>query len=101
MRESSSRLLEWALRLLLPAPSQHRAAKTRVVVQHTTPRAARPQGSFSTLVGLSEGDDRESVALVRPYVLMHEQRSRRRALWLATHGIDIGPRFIHGVEVAR
>jgi hypothetical protein len=29
------------------------------------------------------------------------QRQRRRALWLATYGIDVGPRRIHGVEVAR
>ncbi|MPY57857.1 hypothetical protein FNH08_11970 [Streptomyces spongiae] len=41
-----------------------------------------------------------------PYLLAHErreevrrQRARRRALWLAVHGIDIGPRVIHGVEV--
>ncbi|GAA3833095.1 hypothetical protein GCM10023083_76920 [Streptomyces phyllanthi] len=25
---------------------------------------------------------------------------RRRTLWLATYGIDVGPRRIHGVEVA-
>lgn len=50
----------------------------------------------------------EDSLLVRPYVLSldkwrHEkrqQRQRRRALWLATHGIDIGPRWIHGMEVA-
>ncbi|PAZ14270.1 hypothetical protein CLM62_20055 [Streptomyces sp. SA15] len=29
------------------------------------------------------------------------QRQRRRALWLATYGIDVGPRRIHGVEVSR
>ncbi|MFG2137228.1 hypothetical protein [Streptomyces sp. NPDC048650] len=28
-----------------------------------------------------------------------QQRARRRALWPALHGIDIGPRLIHGVEV--
>lgn len=27
------------------------------------------------------------------------QRARRRALWLAGYGIDVGPRLIHGVEV--
>ena len=27
------------------------------------------------------------------------QRRRRRALWLAVHGIDVGPRRIHGVVV--
>jgi hypothetical protein len=54
--------------------------------------------------------DGDAVALVRPYVIAHEQReevrrrreerSRRRALWLAVHGVDVGPRFIHGVEMA-
>ncbi|KPC63708.1 hypothetical protein [Streptomyces chattanoogensis] len=28
------------------------------------------------------------------------QCGRRRTLWLAVHGIDAGPRWIHGVEVA-
>ncbi|MGI5196987.1 hypothetical protein ACQEVY_25710 [Streptomyces sp. CA-288835] len=27
------------------------------------------------------------------------QRRRRRELWLAVQGIDIGPRCIHGVEL--
>ncbi|WP_326597871.1 hypothetical protein [Streptomyces sp. NBC_01803] len=53
------------------------------------------------------------MALVRPYMLTPEERQqrrdaeraerlrreRRRTLWLATHGIDMGPRWIHGVEV--
>ncbi|MBP0456468.1 hypothetical protein JFN87_02975 [Streptomyces bomunensis] len=47
-------------------------------------------------------------ALVRRYVLAHEasraeawrQRARRCTLWLAVHGVDVGPRVIHGVEVA-
>ncbi|WP_307675772.1 hypothetical protein [Streptomyces sp. V4I2] len=45
--------------------------------------------------------------LVRPYLLTAEerherrlQRQRRRALWLAVHGIDVGPRHIHGMEVS-
>ncbi len=28
------------------------------------------------------------------------QRGRRRELWLAVHGVDVGPRRLHGVEVA-
>jgi hypothetical protein len=39
--------------------------------------------------------------MIRPYLLTPEQRQRRRALWLATYGIDVGPRHIHGMEVAR
>jgi hypothetical protein len=51
----------------------------------------------------------EDSPLVRPYVIAHErrgrdevrrQRARRRALWFAVHGLGIGPRLIHGVEVA-
>ncbi len=55
-------------------------------------------------LGLWRGED---VALIRPYVLTPEerrerrlQRGRRRTLWLAVQGIDAGPRWIHGVEVA-
>ncbi|MQY15413.1 hypothetical protein SRB5_55950 [Streptomyces sp. RB5] len=43
---------------------------------------------------------------VRPYVFAHEhraearrQRARRLELWLAVHGVDAGPRVIHGMEV--
>ncbi|MDF2256925.1 hypothetical protein [Streptantibioticus ferralitis] len=48
--------------------------------------------------------DGEALAIVRPYVLAHgrrQQRPRRCALVLATMGIDLGPRIIHGAEVAR
>jgi hypothetical protein len=48
----------------------------------------------------------EDNSLVRPYLVAHErceekrrQRARRRTLVLATYGIDIGPRWIHGVEM--
>lgn len=48
----------------------------------------------------------EDSPLVRPYLIAYERReevrlrrARRRALWLAVHGIDIGPRLIHGIEV--
>nr|WP_237529447.1 hypothetical protein [Streptomyces sp. SID5469] len=44
--------------------------------------------------------------LVRPYLLTSEERRERRlrrqrwhALWPAVHGVDVGPRRIHGVEV--
>ncbi|MEU2129266.1 hypothetical protein [Streptomyces sp. NPDC018352] len=58
----------------------------------------------------------EDSPLVRPYLIAHErhlaekaaraaaeerrQRARRRTLWLAVHGVDVGPRRIHGIEVA-
>lgn len=36
---------------------------------------------------------------VRPYLVAHEQRSRRTALALALDGIDVRPRVIHGHRV--
>ncbi|MDQ0749656.1 hypothetical protein QF034_003887 [Streptomyces africanus] len=38
---------------------------------------------------------------VRPYLIAHEQRQRRRELAMATLGQDMpGPYWIHGLEVA-
>ncbi|WP_051798761.1 hypothetical protein [Streptomyces sp. NRRL S-337] len=46
--------------------------------------------------------DGDASPLVRPYLVAHEQRERRKALLLATLGVDApGPYWIHGVEVAR
>ena len=36
---------------------------------------------------------------VRPYLVAHEQRMRRRALVLALDGIDVGPQVIHGHRI--
>ncbi|MFS8365780.1 hypothetical protein [Streptomyces sp. CWNU-52B] len=43
----------------------------------------------------------EDHAMVRPYLVDHERRrrGRQRALRLAVHGVDLGPRPGHGVEV--
>ncbi|WP_438487459.1 hypothetical protein [Streptomyces sp. S186] len=100
-----ARIFEPLLRLLLPARGHHRrtgapAAARRVDVGTLAvprvPARRRPR--------LLRGED---VSLVRPYVLTPEerqqrrmQRVRRRALWLAVHGIDAGPRWIHGIEVS-
>ncbi|UYQ62227.1 hypothetical protein [Streptomyces peucetius] len=103
-----AQLLEPLLRLLWPPPpGRHRPPCARCpLVQHPhepetepTPTPA-PEPYF-------RGEDSP---LVRPYLLAHErrqtqadarwQRSRRRALWLAVHGVDVGPRVIHGREVA-
>ncbi|MEU1788927.1 hypothetical protein ABZ553_24290 [Streptomyces sparsogenes] len=70
-------------------------------------RVNGPTTPFRPIVG---PPDDHGAAMVRPYVVAHkpqrEQRAerrlrrwRRRTLWLAVHGIDIGPRVIHGVRV--
>ncbi|WP_149828163.1 hypothetical protein [Streptomyces tailanensis] len=38
---------------------------------------------------------------IRPYLVAHEQRMRRRALVLALDGIDVGPWVIHGHRIGR
>ncbi len=92
--QATARLLLPLLRLLLPAAGRHRA---------TGARPSAPSTGAPRVPALSG----EAIGLVRPYVIAHErrqeaqrQRARRRALWLAVHGVDIGPRLIHGVEVS-
>ncbi|MEW2394572.1 hypothetical protein [Streptomyces sp. NPDC046862] len=80
------RALAWVLNTLLPTPpGRHRAGSTP------------PPPRFT------ERLDGTASALVRPYVLTsaerRHQRARRRALCLATLGIDTGPSHIHGVRV--
>ncbi|NDK29286.1 hypothetical protein FSY75_33580 [Streptomyces sp. TR1341] len=89
-------LVEPLLRLLWPASGREPAPCRR---PSTQPRPRRPS-SYKTLL---HGEDSR---LVRPYLFAHEQRAqvrqqraRRRTLWLAVHGIDVGPRRIHGVDV--
>ncbi|MBM7090650.1 hypothetical protein JTP67_19310 [Streptomyces sp. S12] len=100
MTEATASLLAPLLRLLFPARGRHRRGagpRHRAVLAPGREAARRP--APPPLRG-------EDNALVRPYLLAHErkeearrQRARRRALWLAVHGIDVGPRVIHGVEV--
>ncbi|TJZ45392.1 hypothetical protein FCH28_29120 [Streptomyces piniterrae] len=104
MRKHSAWIFELLLRLLLPARGRHRTAGSLPVVVHEeAPTLVVPPVPVGR-PGLLRGED---TALIRPYVLTPEelqerrlQRGRRRALWLAVHGIDAGPRWIHGVEVA-
>ncbi|MER6051286.1 hypothetical protein ABT168_28200 [Streptomyces sp. NPDC001793] len=100
------------LRLLFPAAGRHRAAAPPPAVarREAAPRAVAPLRTPVRPAAPLRGAD---VALVRPYVLSEAEfqerrerrerrlrRGRRRALWLAVHGVDVGPRRIHGVEVA-
>lgn len=95
MPRATARLFLPLLRLLLPSVGRHRASEPSpsVLPQHTPDRP--------TLVLWGE-----DIGLVRPYVIAHErreearrQRARRRSLWPTVHGVDIGPRLIHGGEV--
>ncbi|MFF4604636.1 hypothetical protein ACFY12_18145 [Streptomyces sp. NPDC001339] len=96
-------IFELLLRVLLPARGRHRSAgQLPTVGRADAPTLVLPRVPVRQQE-LLRGEDS---ALIRPYVLTPEerqerrlQRGRRRALWLAAHGIDAGPRFIHGVEV--
>lgn len=94
------RLLEPLLRLLWPAPGRHRR------FDHSSAGLA---GEASTAcparVSAARVARGEEIGLVRPYLVAHERREAqkqqalRRTLRLATHGIDISPRPLDGVEV--
>ncbi|MFF8912033.1 hypothetical protein ACF08M_01590 [Streptomyces sp. NPDC015032] len=93
------RIFEPLLRLLRPAQGRHRP---------TEPYPTAPPPDVCPTLDrrpdpMLRGEDSP---LVRPYLVAHERceevrlrRARRRTLWLAVHGIDIGPRPIHGIEV--
>ncbi|MEV0371175.1 hypothetical protein AB0I10_15315 [Streptomyces sp. NPDC050636] len=103
MRKHSAWIFELLLGLLLPARGRHRSAGAPPAMGCTdAPTLVLPRVTAGQQ-GLLRGED---TALIRPYVLTPEerqerrlQRGRRRSLWLAVHGYDAGPRWIHGVEV--
>lgn len=100
MNDFIARALEWVRVLLAPVRGRHRAATGPVTpparrrAPHAEPRASR----VPRMVG--EPIDGDATALVRPYLVAYEQWRRRRELLLALDGIDVGPHWIHGVEVA-
>ncbi|MDG9721552.1 hypothetical protein [Streptomyces sp. DH41] len=95
------------LGLLLPGPGRRRRRRPPGT-EHTAPPYLADATVRRVGTPALRGEDN---ALVRPYLLAHErreetrrtrrQRARRRALWCAVHGVDLGPRGIHGVEAAR
>lgn len=98
MPDCIARIFEPLLRFLLPAAGRHRSpGPTWSAPDFDEPTRPLPR------VPVLRGED---IGLVRPYLVAFErrqeerrQRTRRRELWLAVHGVDIGPRLIHGVEV--
>lgn len=102
MSDHIVRLFEPLLRLLLPGRGRRRRTAPPSGRRPLTPCAEAPTSRQSGAFPLRG----EENALVRPYLVAHErreearrQRARRRTLWLAVHGVDIGPRVIHGVAV--
>ncbi|MEU9466355.1 hypothetical protein AB0D78_06795 [Streptomyces avermitilis] len=105
MSHRIARLFEPLLRLLLPGTGRRRRAVTATAPAHRRSTPSYAPGQTARRAGSRplRGEDN---AMVRPYLVAPErseearrQRARRRALWLAVHGIDIGPRIIHGIEI--
>ncbi|WP_328496189.1 hypothetical protein OHS59_28440 [Streptomyces sp. NBC_00414] len=110
MKHRIGRIVEPLLRWLFPGSGRHRLVAVQAASRRGRHRAsAGAQGATTHRTGCPplHGEDH---VMVRPYLVEHEQhvrreearrqRARRRALWLATRGVDIGPRLIHGVEVS-
>jgi hypothetical protein len=99
------RLVGLVLGLLLP-PSGRRRSVGPPPPPLTTCGTGVTTALCHSRVPLLRGEDSR---LVRPYLddahaaarqRNRTRRQRRRALWPAVHGVDVGPRLIHGVEVA-
>ncbi|MFG2524146.1 hypothetical protein [Streptomyces sp. NPDC048527] len=103
MRNLILQLAFWALVLCTPLPrGRHRS---RGVYPAPVP-ALRPPVTPQLRCAIAPLDG-DASPLVRPYLLgdaeafleRRRQRERRRVLYLATFGVDLGARRIHGVRV--
>ncbi|WP_151479656.1 hypothetical protein [Streptomyces albicerus] len=95
MLDHTVRFLAWVLGICTPRPrGRHRLGAIPIPPLRFTPA---PPPRFTEIL------DGNASRLVRPYVLNpaehRRQRERRRALYLATLGIDVGPDHIHGIPV--
>lgn len=96
------RFFELLWRFFRPERGRPRVTVRPLIVERPgAPTLALPRVRVPLLRG-------EDSALVRPYLVAferqekaREQRARRRALFLAVHGVDVGPLVIHGVVVGR
>lgn len=105
------RLFELLLRGLSPAAGRRRR---EVPPLRPVPAARRRLAAFRSAVvfvhGCRSAVGEAHSALLRPYARseferweraeQRQRRRRRRELWLAVHGVDVGPRVIHGMEVS-
>jgi hypothetical protein len=93
MLDLTLRFLAWMLSVCTPTPrGRHRLGATAPLRFTPTPSPR-----------FTEPLDGDASHLVRPYVLDETERrhqaGRRRAVRLATPGIDVGPKHTHGVRV--
>jgi len=92
MLDLTVRFLAWELSACTARPQGCRRAETAPTLRFTPPPPR-----------FTECLDGGATMLVRPHVLTPDERrskrERRRALYLATFGLDSGPHYIHGIRV--
>lgn len=105
MNDFTARLSALVLRLLMPSSGRRRESAPMLVPPAGRPvppaPVVRPRRGSQPLRG-------EDGRLVRLYLVTHEARDnarlqrqrRRRALWPAAHGVDVGTDLTHATEVA-
>lgn len=74
MQERIGRLVEWLLRLVLPAPGRHRAVVPPPAMRCMDAPTVRLARVPVAHVWLPQGRDIVDTGLVRPYVVDHERR---------------------------
>ncbi|MGW0545846.1 hypothetical protein [Streptomyces altiplanensis] len=108
MTDFIARLFEPLLRFRRPGRERHRPADSRAYERaYPSPYSCAYVGGPAAHRTGERPPREETGPLVRPHLEVHErqlaevrrQRTRRRALWLAVHGVGAGPRSVHGVEV--
>ena len=104
MLDPIRRIALW-LRLLFTPGTGRRRAGGRLGLVPTPPSCSEVPPTALPVhrspYGLDEVCDGAQTVAVRPYLVAHEQRLRRRELAMAGMGLDMpGPCWIHGVEVA-
>ncbi|MEV0691403.1 hypothetical protein [Streptomyces sp. NPDC050388] len=84
MNHRIARLVEPSLHLLMPGRGRHRRTACLAVPRTPAAVTASPAVEHDGSCTL-RGEDN---AMVRPYLVAHERRARRRVLWLAVHGVE-------------
>ncbi len=74
MQERIARLVEWLLRLVLPAPGRHRAVAPLPTMRCMDAPTVRLACVPVAHVWLPQSRDVVDTGLVRPYVVAHERR---------------------------
>ncbi|MPY52128.1 hypothetical protein [Streptomyces acidicola] len=102
MTDLIGRVIVW-VSLLLTGHEPHAKPPSRPTPATLPLARVTPLPAHRSPYGLDDSEPLDGAATraVRPYVIAHEQRQRRRELAMAALGLDMpGPYWVHGLEVA-